>query len=354
MKPTSMRGGGYYDQHSSIQRNTNIKTIPQLQKAVGEIAVAETASHFCLVDFGSSEGKNSQDCIEAVVDILIERNNKIHIMVVHNDLPNNDFNRLFKNVHEASSYYVRHKQNGAQISVMAVAGSFYEQVMPKDSVHLGFSSWACQWLSQSPPVRLADHIYFGGAKEANRLAFARQADADLITFLSKRAIELTKGGKLVLVIPSGLGDPLDGNGTAGGAMNLLNRQLQALVAEGYADKQRYEDFMFPFYFRTLEETISSIRNSSMEKIFALNVAQEEKFPCPFYSQYLEDKDIDAYGNRYVNWLRAWSEPIIATSIFAGNQEQIDLLYGRIKEAVQQKPEDYIFNVSVIFLTLTKL
>ena len=61
------------------------------------------------------------------------------ISVVHTDLPENDFSGLFQTSNTDRNSYLQHDR---AVFASAVGRSFYEQVLPSESVTLGWSSWA--------------------------------------------------------------------------------------------------------------------------------------------------------------------------------------------------------------------
>ena len=82
----------------------------------------------------------------------------------------------------------------------AVGRSFYEQILPSESVTLGWSSWAVQWLSRMPAL-IPDHIHVASSHDASaHAAFAAQADAGLAALSHARARrELRSGGRMVVL-----------------------------------------------------------------------------------------------------------------------------------------------------------
>ena len=73
------------------------------------------------------------------------------ISVVHVDQPSNDFNTLFAVLDADPERYVLSQPN---VFPSAIGRSFYENVVPPSSVHLGWSSYAAIWFSavSSRPV----------------------------------------------------------------------------------------------------------------------------------------------------------------------------------------------------------
>lgn len=83
------------------------------------------------------------------------------------------------------------------VFVSATGTGFYEQCFPSDSVNLGFSCLAIQWLRKKPCnlTRAILHCFSEVPQERNM--FAKQAEKDWEQFLLMRAKELAKGEKHV-------------------------------------------------------------------------------------------------------------------------------------------------------------
>eukprot|EP00029_Vermamoeba_vermiformis_P012746 TRINITY_DN7707_c0_g1_i1.p2 TRINITY_DN7707_c0_g1~~TRINITY_DN7707_c0_g1_i1.p2 ORF type:complete len:158 (-),score=40.16 TRINITY_DN7707_c0_g1_i1:358-831(-) len=150
----SMVGGGFYNQFSSGQLRAALQGVPDLADAVLGVAKFKKSKNISdkiiinMADFGSSEGKNS---IAVFVDTFTRIKGKldaaIELSVTHTDVPTNDYNELFKNVH-ARSYLKGVLPN--KIYSMASATSYYEQIFPSRTLDIGFSSTALPLMSCTP------------------------------------------------------------------------------------------------------------------------------------------------------------------------------------------------------------
>lgn len=95
----------------------------------------------------------------AAVRRLRERSRELPLHAIHADLLTNDFNQVFRNV--AESYA---SEPGGPIYVSAVGGSFFEQIIPSRTVHLGMCSNAAHWFRKQPQVNLPEGMYFSNAR----------------------------------------------------------------------------------------------------------------------------------------------------------------------------------------------
>lgn len=109
-----------------------------------------------VADLGCSCGPTAflsvTNIINSVHAVCQEKNLKApnEFQVFLNDLPNNDFNALFKT---APTYVLKpENENGCKkpfnYYIYGVAGSFYTRLFPSKSLHLVHSSYGVHWLSQ--------------------------------------------------------------------------------------------------------------------------------------------------------------------------------------------------------------
>jgi hypothetical protein len=147
------------------------------------------------------------------------------VFVFHIDQPTNDFNTLFEVLDVDQNRYVLDDPN---VFPCAIGRSFYSNVLPPTHVHLGWSSYAAQWLSRIPTV-LPDHFWVPNSTAAARGRFERQGAEDWKLFLALRARELRLGGRLIVVLPA-LND--DGSSGTSHLMDHANAVLAEMVDEG--------------------------------------------------------------------------------------------------------------------------
>lgn len=129
---------------------------------------------------------------------------------------------------------------------MAIGRSFYHQVLPNDSVTLGWSSFSVNWLSR-PPSAIPDHVQVSYSADRDaRSAYARQAEADWRDFLIARGAEMRAGARLVVVL-SGADDA----GTAGyrPMFDAAWAGLRALVDQGILDEDEAVQMGMPHFGR---------------------------------------------------------------------------------------------------------
>ena len=192
-----MEGHGAYNRNSRVQAGGNASAIPFLVEAAYVVPLAAGAEPVVIADYGCSQGHNSLAPVGAAIGALRPRIGPDRaISVVHTDLPGNDYAALFQTLAEDADSYLR---NEPLVFPSAIGRSFYEVLLPPESVTIGWSSWSVQWLSRTPaPVPDQVQVAYSDDQGA-REAFAAQAATDWRSFLSARALELRPGGRLVVL-----------------------------------------------------------------------------------------------------------------------------------------------------------
>lgn len=180
-----------YNSNSHIQRTAVEISIPFIKQAVDTLDIPSIASSpFIIADFGSSQGLNSVYAMKTIIDYLYEKKNDMREpLIVHNDLPTNDWTTLFQLLIETNMY-----------RGLASGRSFCEQCLPNNSLSIGYSSSALSWLS-GKPCNISDHCYADLSRNLKeREAFKHYAYLDYCRFLENRSRELLFNGVLILSI----------------------------------------------------------------------------------------------------------------------------------------------------------
>src|SRR5262249_4792172 len=108
----------------------------------------------------------------------------------------NDFTALFRTLADDPDSYLH--QDPASFT-SAVGRSFYSQILPSNTVNLGWTSWAVQWLSRLP-APLPDHVQVAYSQdEEARAAYPHHPATDWQDFLAFRGRELCPEGRLVVL-----------------------------------------------------------------------------------------------------------------------------------------------------------
>src|SRR6516162_10300987 len=97
---TGMKGAGYYDRHSAVQLSAIEAVRGWVDDAVASLPLPAPARPVTVLDLGSSEGRNAIGLMSSIVAGLRPRTDQ-PLQTIFNDLPSNNFNRLFHNLEVA-------------------------------------------------------------------------------------------------------------------------------------------------------------------------------------------------------------------------------------------------------------
>ncbi|MFD4183078.1 SAM-dependent methyltransferase, partial [Rhodococcus sp. NPDC058514] len=192
---TGVMLGGVYRDESRTQHDAAAVGYPLIGRALAHLPPPD-GFPVLIADFGAAQGTNSQWPIALALDRVRELAPSVPVLVVHTDLPGNDFAGLFDAVeHGADSYLV----GRPQVFPLVAGRSFYRRILPDARLAFGWSSSSLHWLSATP-APIPDHFFVHLSRDAAaREAYQRRSRRDWIDFLEHRAAELCPGGGVVVV-----------------------------------------------------------------------------------------------------------------------------------------------------------
>jgi len=272
-------------------------------------------------------------------------------VVVHTDLPHNDFGSLFALVEGSPESYLRSVDNAF---TLAAGKSFYERIFPDGFLLLGWTAISIHWLSRVP-CEIPDHVYAQRAGRRVREAYAEQASEDWRLFLGHRARELRPGGELVVVAVT-----TDGTGSTGGEslMDLTNEPLLAMVEGGSIRPEEYRRMNMPAYHRTMEEFTEPLRSGALTEDLTLKEAIRAGFPDQLWPEYKQRGDAMAFAASYTEFMRAFTEaPLFAgldaDRTFADRERLANGYFERMRSLIEAKPERARWDWHVALLRVAK-
>jgi hypothetical protein len=304
-----MEGRGRYNRNSQVQAAGQSPAVPMLQRAAQAVSLPDAQSPIVIADYGSSQGHNALVPMCAAIDALRERAGRNQaISVVHVDLPTNDFTALFETLRTDPQTYLK---PDSAVFASAIGRSFYEQILPADSVTLGWSSWAVQWLNQVP-CTVPDQVQVAfSADLAAKAAFHRQAAEDWQQFLLARGKELRNGGRLVVLTMA-----VDEQGEFGyrALLQSMYASLRKMVESGFITEQELLRMTIPTVGRSREEFLAPFVASG--HFAGMRVEEAEIFSGEdqIWSDFLQDRDAKSFGARWSAFSRASVFPTLTSAL----------------------------------------
>jgi hypothetical protein len=326
-----MEGKGAYNKHATIPAGGIALALPLLAKAVQNIELESGDQPVVIADYGSSQGKNSLAPIRVAIRNLRPRLGAHRpIFVYHIDQPSNDFNTLFEVLDSDPDVYTVDETNAFPC---AIGRSFYENVLPPNSVHLGWCSYAAVWLS-SIPTRVSGHFLPLRSTGPELATFQRQAEQDWKAFISLRAVELRPGGRLMVVLPA-----LDDDGVAGleDLMDHANTVLTEMVEGGTLHAEERERMVLGAYPRRRCDLLAPFQADGQFE--GLTVECCELFPLPdsTWADYERDRNKEALASKHALFFRAIFVPSLALSLtHAHDPEQRHIFADRFENGLKQR------------------
>jgi hypothetical protein len=323
-----MEGGGAYNRHSMPQAAGIASALPLLEKAVLNVSLEADSHPIVIADYGSSEGKNSLAPMRLAIETIRRRTDpKRPILVFHVDQPANDFNSLFTLLNTDQASY------GLEPNVFssAVGRSFYASVLPPGHVHLGWSSYAAQWLSKVPTT-IPDHFFPAASGSAARADFERQSAQDWKAFLSLRAHELRSGGRLV-VVQTALDD--DGSSPLHDFMNHANTVLEEMVDEGAIKAEERARMVLGVYPRRRRDLLAPFEQEGEFQQLIVEDCELSLISDPAWADYERDQNKDILASRHARFFRStFASSLMLGLTNVGDAEQRQAFAGQLEERLR--------------------
>jgi salicylate 1-O-methyltransferase len=342
-----------YTVSSRLQAAGLRPAIALFEQAADTVPIPRAPQPIVIADYGASTGHNSLLPISAALPVLRGRTRPEHsILVVHTDVPDNNFTVLFETLADDPDTYLH--ADGATFA-SAVGRSFYGQIIPSNSVHLGWSSWAIQWLSRVP-APIPDHVYaVYSADDDVRAAYARQAAYDWHEFVAFRGRELCPGGKLVVLTVA-----IDEDGEAGyrPLLGALVDTLDEMTADGFLTADEAHRMCVPIAARRKADFLAPFAPSG--RFERLSIEHLEVFNAEdrFWTQYQIDHDATAFATLWTAFSRASIFPTLSTALAHGRDDPrskqfVDRLEAGMIRRLAAAPEPMQIPLAKLVLTKQK-
>jgi hypothetical protein len=327
-----MEGGGFYNRHSAMQAAGISLLLEDWETTIRQTLLGE--GPIVIADYGSSQGRNSMAPIRIAIEELRARAGKERpIQIVHTDLPSNDFVALFTALAEDRGSYMNAASN---VFPSAIGRSYFEPILPPNSVDLGWNSWTVHWLS-GPVIYAADHVFGGMSKLPSVQAEVEsRSSGDWRNFLRCRSFELKRGARLLSAFV--------GRTEGGTGWNWIGDNFWAAIQDVGRDGLLSEDEQLRMTLHTNSRTIDDIRapfgpGNSYE---GLRIVKAEMLTVPDHNwpKYQATRDSKALGLAHANMLRAISGPALA-KVLEGRTDKdlvLDAIFTRITERLSINPQ----------------
>jgi hypothetical protein len=311
--------------------------IPLFVDSAATVRLPSDPEPIAIADYGSSQGGNSLEPIALAVHALRQRVEPTRsVAVFHTDLPDNDFSALFRALSDDPRSYLN---QSTYIFPAAIGRSFYEQILPRNSVTLGWSSWAVQWLSR-PPMSIPDQVQVAYSRDsATKAAFAAQAASDWHAFLTHRGAELQPGGRLIILTMA-----LDESGSFGyrQVLDAMYGTLLNMVEMRFLARDEVVRMTIPTVARSRSDFLAPFRTSSDGRFAGLTVEHLDIFQGEdrIWNQYEKDGNAESFGAQWAAFSRASVFPTLAADLRGGPTDpRTEEFVSRLEAGMARKLEE---------------
>jgi hypothetical protein len=303
-----MEGQGAYNKHARLQAGGAALGLLLLEKAAQNVPFDDQDKPIIVADYGSSQGKNSLAPMRVAIKNFRRRLGPDRpILVFHVDLPANDFTSLFDSVDSDPNTYALDEPN---VFPCAIGRSFYKQVLPHQSVHLGWSSYAVVWLSQVP-AKIPGHFVVVRSSGSVRAAFERQGAQDWEAFLTLRANELRPGGRLVVVLPA-LND--DERWGFEELFDHANSLLSEMVDQGTLGADERAGMVLGTFYRRRCDLLAPFQRDGKFQDLTVEACEVSLLVDAAWADYEQHRNREVLAAQHAMFFRATFMPSLATAL----------------------------------------
>lgn len=344
-----MEGEGSYNRHASIPTDSMALSLPLLEKAVRNIEFDGECRSVTVADYGSSQGRNSLAPMNVAIRTLRKSLGPDQpICVCHVDQPGNDFNTLFEVLSTDPDRYSLDEPN---VFPCAIGKSFYEQVLPSGQVDLGWSAYAAQWLSRIP-AHIPDHFISLLSKDSVHTVFEHQAAKDWKAFLTLRARELRRGGRLVVVLP-GVSD----DGKVGGIADLFNHVndvLAEMVDAGEINNDERQRMVIGVHPLRSRELVAPFVPTGQFQDLTVERCELAPLPDSAWTDYERNGNLEVLITKHAKFFRSIFVPSFALALIGAHDAELrqvfaDRVENRLKQRLLNQPVQLFSFVQMLVL-----
>ncbi|MCV0424755.1 MAG: class I SAM-dependent methyltransferase [Roseibium sp.] len=298
-------------------------------------------------DYGCGPGQSAIETVRPALNVWRSASSSKQISVCHADQPGNDWNALMALVFGDDGYM----SDTSKPLVQTAIGSFYDRMMPDQSVSIATCFFASHWLSSSVQLYAPDTIWFADLTGEARKKMWQLAERDWIRFLKLRARELQSGGYLFVsalgAIPEA-GEINDIAAAGRGCYRALQEVTVSMVEDGLLKREAADNFVFGLWFLTEAEASHGIENDTeLKELYEIDTIKVVAVDDggDLFGDHLTDPQ--EYGRLNAGYTRAFAGTTLRRQLFepSSNTEwtsdQLEAEFFRRFEALYaEKPSKY--------------
>ncbi|GAB2217956.1 hypothetical protein Droror1_Dr00001171 [Drosera rotundifolia] len=198
-------GKATYANNSHVQKLIISKAKALIEMSLKALYSAMVPECLTVADLGCSSGPNALVVISEILDITdatyerLNRRTPQQLTVFLNDPPGNDFNTIFRSLHDFHEKKGKERSGYDTCFVFGAPGSFYKRLLPGKLLHFIHSANSLHWISQVSKGLVDEdgvalnkgNICVGTTSPPEvRTAYHDQFATDFTSFLRARSIVL--------------------------------------------------------------------------------------------------------------------------------------------------------------------
>ncbi len=361
----AMKGGGYYSESTRGAKDVIDKASPLLFAAVDQISAPPEGRPVQIADMGAADGGTSKETVYNLVSKLRERWPDRQIVVTYTDLPSNDYSQLFKNMAGMTDTpEFTYAKDFDGVFVHGSGTSFHQQILPNESLNIGFSATAMHWISDRPCM-IENHVHMVGAEGETRKKFADHAAIDWERILLARAAEMPVGSRFVF-----MNFCIDEEGrylgNTGGVnmFSTFHDLWRSMRDKGTITAQEYVNATFPQFYRT-EAEFAAPMNDENSPVYKTGLRVNSSFTgvvgCPYRHTFDNSSDMSArdYATSLIPTMRSWSETVFKTALSDDRTDEekadlVDAFYQSYEDLVAENPDGHAMDYVHCYMTVEKV
>ena len=358
----AMKGSGYYSQRTAGAKIAIDSTKLIIENSLNSLPKTELLR---FADYGCADGGTSQELWFNLINQIRKSGDSRPIEMIYTDLASNDFSTLFKSMQGMTENpEFAYQTVFEKVYVYGCGTGFHRQLLPNNSLSLGFSATAMHYVSKKP-CQIKDHVHMIGANSSERKLFEAQAMSDWEAILLARSNELISGGKFIC-INFGIDDLGRFLGNTGGhsMFDRFYHHWCQQMKEGLITEDECQNATFSQHYRTVEEFTRPFHNenSKVRKSgLLLNSCSTMLTRCPYWQEFEKNRSTMTsveYAKRLIPTTRSWSETVFRTALEGRESSEIDHIvdkfYKSYEAEVAADPEGHAMDYVHIVMEIEKV
>jgi hypothetical protein len=282
-------------------------------------------------DFGCSEGANSISFFNKVLSSLKSKQELPSILITHCDLPENNWTSLNQTLISSKDSYLSHSSAFSS----TIGRSFFSQLFPKDYLDISYSAFSFHYLSKPGERPPGDSgLYHSGVQ--------KQGIIDMSHLILTRIEELRPGGVFFGIVGAqGIEKPVVTEAT-------LNEVFGKMIERALISPEEIGSIEWNTCLLDESEwrvILEQVKNKA--EVVHFNI---QKSVCPYYTEYLEDQDLEKYVNGLSGFYFVLLQHVIRKCLKSENKDEImKEFHLEIKNAIRNHVAETFMDIAIVVI-----